>query len=131
MESSGDTTSRMLVVDDERDILFAMHDFFQRRGFGVSCATNPGDAAEELASEDFDVVVIDLRLSHAEQEGLEVVALARQRRPDCRIVVLTAYGTEETRAEASARGADLFIDKPVRLAELATAIAELLGAQRA
>jgi two-component system, response regulator, stage 0 sporulation protein F len=118
---------RILIVDDEETILFAMREYFATLGYGVDCARELEEAKVLLAQTSYAVVIVDLRLagSHG-TEGLQLVEDVRQRQPSSRVVLLTAYGSPEIEREARQRGADAFLHKRMSLPEVAQVVAELL-----
>jgi DNA-binding response OmpR family regulator len=120
---------RLLVVDDEEPIRFAMHDFFSAQGYEVDCAAEKEAALALLARRRYSLMLADLRLAGTTgRQGLELVALARGRRPELRIVVLTAHGSAEAEAEARRLGADAFLHKPMSLPDLRQVVVGLVGA---
>ncbi|HEX5759899.1 MAG TPA: response regulator [Thermoanaerobaculia bacterium] len=120
--------TRMLIVDDEEAILFAMRAYFTKRGYAVDCARQRGEAEALLAGAEYAVVIADLRLSGAHPaEGLEVLGLARRLWPRIRLVLLTAYGSNDLELEARRRGADAFLHKPKSLPEVEQLVAGLLA----
>ena len=62
--------------------------------------------------------------------GLEVIRFARRHNPDIGIVVLTAYGSQETESEARIQGADAFLQKPQRLSQVAQVVRGLIESPR-
>ena len=119
---------RMLVVDDERVIRFALQSYFGDREILVDCASEHDEALKLLASTEYDVVIADLRLTGTtSQEGLDVIRAARQRSANTRIILLTAYRTAAIDEKAHELGVDLLLQKPKRLAQLADAVFALLG----
>lgn len=129
MVSSGEKSSgRILVVDDEEPILFAMRDYFSSMGYEVACASEKEEAEAMLSTYPYDLMFADLRLSGLEgHQGLELVSFARANWPSLRIVVLTAYGSPEVEARARELGADSFLHKPQPLSSLAAIAADLMG----
>jgi CheY-like chemotaxis protein len=117
---------RLLLVDDEPDILFALADFFSGLGYEVDCAADRARAEALVSAGRHALMLVDLRLS-GQNQGLELIAFAHDRRPAIRIVVLTAYGSPEVEAAARGLGADAFLAKPLPLPELARVTAGLLG----
>lgn len=121
---------RMLVVDDEAVITFAMHRYFTQQGFDVHCAAECEEALALLDYNHYDIIVADLRLTGSNsEEGLEVIRQARERSSDVAIVLLTAYGTAGLDHKARQAGADLLLQKPKPLPELAQTVFALLGAR--
>lgn len=120
---------RILVIDDERTILFAIRSYFSRFGYEVDCARELEEAEALLAHRAYDIVIADLRLTGSSgREGLEVVRFLRERSPQSPIVLLTAYGSPEIELEAAELGANAFLQKPKPLAELADIVFSLVGA---
>jgi DNA-binding NtrC family response regulator len=111
---------RMLVVDDEPPIVFALSEYFAERGFVVDTARELGEARELVTRHCYAVVITDLRLSGTMgAEGFELIDLLRRREPRAGIVLLTGYGSPEIEREAHDRGVDVFLQKPIPLAAVA------------
>jgi len=121
---------RMLVVDDERVITFALRSYFEEHGFRVDTASEYEEALALLTYDDYDIVIADLRLTGTTgEEGLEVIRQARVRNSATRIILLTAYRTEGVDVKAYAAGVDVFLQKPKPLPELAQTVYALLEAR--
>lgn len=119
---------KILVVDDEQSILFAMRDYFSSYGYDVSCARDLAEAKSLLQSDYYSVVIADLRLSTiGETEGLELVSFARKESPDSSFIILTAYGVPEIEREARRLGVDAFLKKPTPLSQIAQIVFGLLA----
>jgi len=119
---------RLLVVDDETAIRFALCEYFTKQGWTVDSAAEKEEAEALLACTEYAVVIADLRLTGIYGvEGLDIVRSSRQLRPETRIVLLTGNGTPEIEAEARRRGADAFLQKPLPLSQLEAVIASLVG----
>ena len=122
--------TRMLIVDDEEPILFAMRAYFTKRGYAVDCAREREEAEALLAAGEYAVVIADLRLTGTHgAEGLEILGFVRRRWPRTRLVLLTAYGSSELELEARRRGADAFLHKPKSLPDVERLVAGLLAAE--
>ena len=118
---------RMLVVDDERVITFALRSYFEEHGFTVDAASECEEALALLTHKDYDIVIADLRLTGTTgEEGLDVIRLARERSSAMSIVLLTAYRTDGIDARAAAMGADVLLQKPKPLADLAQTVYALM-----
>ncbi len=119
---------RILVVDDEEPILFALREYFTALGYEVDAAREAGEAESCLASRQYDLVIADLRLCGSQgSQGLDVLTSARKRAPKIRTILLTAYGSPEVEREARHRGVDAFLHKPKPLPEVARIVVGLLG----
>lgn len=122
-------TRRLLIVDDEEAVRYALTQYFRTAGYLVDCASEPEEAQALVANIQYDAIVSDLRLSRAHgAEGLELVGYVRERCPWTRIVLLTGHGTPELEAEALRQGADRFLLKRQPLAVLAETVMSLTGA---
>jgi DNA-binding response OmpR family regulator len=126
--TQGRAKPRILVIDDEEPILFALAEYLGTFGFEVDGAREAEEAEALLAHVRYGAVISDLRLSGVHgTEGLEVVGFVRERCPWARILILTAYGSTEIEAEAYRLGADAFLRKPLPLADVAQAVFGMLG----
>lgn len=119
---------RILVVDDEEPILFAIRDYFEPLGWQVDCAQELEEAEALLSHIRYTLLIADLRLTGIHSnEGLELIRFVRERSPWTRVIVLTGYGSVEIEGEAVGRGVDAFLQKPQPLAALAEIAARLTG----
>jgi two-component system, response regulator, stage 0 sporulation protein F len=119
---------KILVVDDEESILFAMREYFMTHGYQVDCAREMQEAEALLATVRYSVVIADLRLSELPStEGIEIVRYVHERCPWTRTILLTAYGSPEIEREARRWGVDSFLHKPLPLPKVAQIVLELLG----
>jgi DNA-binding response OmpR family regulator len=118
---------RILVVDDESTIRFALREFLLANGYLVDCASEREEAEALIANVEYAAVIADLRLLGSDsREGLDVIAAARDRSRCTRIVLLSAYGSAALEAEAHGLGADLVLRKPRPLADIARCLGALL-----
>ena len=119
---------RVLVVDDERSVLDAIETYLTAHGFVVDTAAEREEGEALLTIRDYDVLIADLRLTGVHgREGLELVRVAREHCPEAKIIVMTAFGSPEIEQEMRRNGADVLVEKPVPLSELASTAYELLG----
>jgi ActR/RegA family two-component response regulator len=117
---------RLLLVDDEEPILYAMEQYFRAIGCEVDCARGTEEAEAFLEGSGYSGAIVDLRLTATqESEGLGVVSAVRRRNPLAKIVLLTAYGSPEVEREARRRGAHSLLHKPASLLDIANV---MLGA---
>ena len=118
---------RVLIVDDEQAINFALSEYFTLRGYHVDSAVTVAEAEALLCRGSYEVLITDLSLGgRGSTEGLELVALVRQRRPRTRTVILTAYGSAESEAAARQLGVDAFLEKPTPPGEIARVLDRLM-----
>lgn len=110
---------KLLIIDDEETIVFALKRYFQREGYEVDTARELEEAEALLTTTKYGVVIADLALGNGSgTEGLELVRFARRSNPAALIVMLTGGGSRELKAEAFRRGIDAFVDKPAELEQL-------------
>jgi DNA-binding NtrC family response regulator len=128
---------RLLVADDQPDILEAVRMLARANGFDVRTATSPAAVLALVESEDFDVCLIDLNYARdttSGKEGMDLVARLRDLDPTLPVVVMTAWGSIEGAIEAIRRGARDYLQKPwdnARLLATLRAQLELRSALRA
>jgi signal transduction histidine kinase/ActR/RegA family two-component response regulator len=120
----------VLVLDDEQAILRALRQGLERNGYRVTACERPDRALALLAdpAQHFDVLVTDLELPG--MRGLQVAQRARALAAELPIVLCSGYVRPEAAAMAGANGVGRVLVKPVALAELTTAIQELLPARK-
>jgi len=106
----------LLVVDDERSIREACREVAQSLGFTAYAADSAEHAYRLLDAQNFDAVLLDLRLPGA--GGLEAMRRIKERRPDAIIIVVTGYGTVQSAVQAMKNGAYDYVTKPFSLDEL-------------
>jgi DNA-binding NtrC family response regulator len=118
--------ARVLVVDDEPGMRRSLAIMLRRDGFEVTEAAAVADAVGRLKEEVYALVIADLRMDPL--NGLDLLALARRYCPQCPVIIVTAYGSAEARAEALHNGAVDFMEKPLQAGVLQARIHQLLGA---
>ena len=122
---------RILVVDDEPDILSILVYQLSREGFRVSTAVNGRSAIASAVEDPPDLVVLDLMLPVV--DGYEVLRVLRTdpRTESVPILLLTARREEEERVQGFEYGADDYVTKPFSARELALRVQALLRRSRA
>jgi CheY-like chemotaxis protein len=118
---------KVLIVDDDEQLVSAYQEYLGGLGYSVDVARELEEAQTLVAHFQYSVVITDLRLSRLSFGGLELVKSIRDASLPTRVVVLTAYGWPELKAEAANQGVDVFHRKPMRLSDLARTIAVLTG----
>ncbi len=102
--------SRILVVDDEKDICKALEFLLLGEGYEVKTALSGEAAMEVLKKEAFDIVLTDLKME--KMDGLGVLAETKKLSPDTAIILMTAYASVESAVTAMKMGATDYIVKP-------------------
>lgn len=117
--------SRILVVDDEAGMRKTLAIMLRREGYDVTETATVADAIGQLKGQAYDVVIADLMMQPL--DGLDLLSLAREYRPGCPVIIITAFGTPEARSEAARRGAVAFMEKPLVVSELQERVRVLVG----
>jgi len=121
---------RILVVDDEESILFAIERYFTRHDYQVDCARELEEAEALLTNRTYAVVIADLRLTGINGvEGLQLISYVRAICSETRVVLLTGFGSPEIEAEAYRRGVHAFLHKPIALRDLEETIETLFAVE--
>ncbi|HEX6587382.1 MAG TPA: sigma-54 dependent transcriptional regulator [Longimicrobiales bacterium] len=110
-----ETDPRILVADDQPDVLHALRLLLRAESFDVTTASSPRDVAAAVAEQEFDVLLIDLNYTRdttSGREGLDLLMRLQAVHPGLPVVVMTAYGTIDGAVEAMRRGARDFVVKP-------------------
>jgi signal transduction histidine kinase len=115
---------RILVADDELDIVLGLSDRLKWLGHDVTSACDGQDALNALESQPVDLVFLDLQMPR--MNGIEALRRIRQRWPDLPVIILTAYGTIPLAVEAMKDGAVDFIMKPFANTQLDSVVAKAL-----
>lgn len=113
---------RVLYVDDEPSLCRAFTRMFSHEdGFEVATSTSPAEAAGLIKRDPFDVVVSDLRMPG--MDGIELLAIAREHRPEARRLLVSGFADLDTALHAINRvGVDRLLTKPCDTIELKTAV---------
>ena len=118
MATETDFTSkpkRILVADDQPDVLHAISLLFKLEGFESRTAMHPAAVMEALKTGEFDLLITDLNYTldtTSGSEGLDLISSIRKINPNVPVLVITAWGTIELAVAALQRGASDFIQKP-------------------
>lgn len=119
---------RILIVDDEPLIRWSLSETLATAGFRTLEAGDGRMALRQMDGEegDVDLVLLDLKLPDV--DGLSLLKQIKQRRPQCPVVLMTAYGTPEILDEAVRCGAALVTQKPFNVDDMPSLVRKLLAA---
>jgi DNA-binding NtrC family response regulator len=112
---------RILIADDQADVLEALRLLLKGEGYGIETAASPAAIMAALEARDFDVVLMDLNYARdttSGQEGLDLLTRIQGLDHTLPVVVMTAWASIELAVEAMRRGARDFIQKPWENARL-------------
>ena len=119
---------RVLIVDDEERFRVTTAAILTRRGFEVAAVGSGIEAIEEIRKDDFDVVVLDVRLNG--ENGIEVMQKINGINASLPVLLLTGHTCEETSDAALAAGAFDYVCKPVDIEVLIEKMRESIEVYR-
>ncbi|MGH8495880.1 MAG: sigma-54-dependent transcriptional regulator [Gammaproteobacteria bacterium] len=111
----GSRLYRILIADDQRDVLEALRLLLKGEPFSVETASSPVTALARIGKAAFDALLIDLNYTRdttSGQEGLDLLRAVRQLEPELPVIVMTAWGSIDLAVAAMREGASDFIEKP-------------------
>jgi len=104
---------RLLVVEDDSSVRNTITTFLELEGYAVDAVSSTREALERLRNDAYPIVISDIYVD--ERTGLDVLETARQKNPNCAVILMTARGTMETVMKATQGGAFDYIAKPFEL----------------
>ncbi len=120
-------TKRILIVDDEPNIVISLEFLMKKEGFEVAIANDGEDALAKVASFNPDLMLLDVMMPR--KSGYEVCEALRSdpSRGGLLIVMLTAKGRDTEVAKGLALGADAYVTKPFSTKDLVAKVKEMLA----
>jgi len=115
--------TKLLVVDDERNIRFLYKEEFQDEGYEVTVAASAEEAMEKIRQIEPDIITLDIKM--AGMDGIEFMRKLKEEKSDIPVILCSAYGCykQDFRVWAS----DAYVVKSADLTELKTVIKQVLG----
>jgi len=107
---------RVLLVDDEEDIVEVIQDRLEAYGFTVTTAGTGLEALKKLSVEKFDGIFLDVKMP--EMDGIEALEEIRKTDKQIPVIIITASSTRDAAIEAIAKGANEYVLKPFAWEEL-------------
>ncbi len=117
---------RILVVDDEPMVTSSCQRILAAQGDEVETAESGREGLRQALSEQFDIVMADLRMP--DLDGMELVRTLRSKRPETTIIIITGYGSVASAVEAVKLGVLDYIEKPFTPAQIREAVARVPAA---
>ena len=114
--------SRVLLVDDERDLAQTLSERLQMRDMGSAVAYDGGSALQLVADDEPEVMIIDLKMPGI--DGLQVLREVKATRPEIEVIILTGKGTDADEAQCKKLGAFGYLQKPVDIEQLSRMLKE-------
>ncbi len=116
---------RILLVDDEPSILSVLSTVLKAEEYEVESASEGQQAIDKLMSEDYDLLISDIRMSPV--NGMDILKRVHEEKPSLSVIMLTAYGSVETAIEALKLGAFDYVTKPFKVDELLITVQRALA----
>jgi len=120
-------SKRILIVDDEKDILQSMKEILELEGYTVDTAETGGEAIEKSKNQFYNLALLDIRLP--DMEGTELLTKLHGTMPRMMKIMVTGYPSVQNAVESLNLGADAYIMKPVKPKELLKTVEEKLKEQ--
>ncbi|HYP02846.1 MAG TPA: sigma-54 dependent transcriptional regulator [Pyrinomonadaceae bacterium] len=134
MKTTEPTTPRVLVADDQPDVLEALRLLLKGEGYRIEAVSSPADVLAAIKVREFDLLLIDLNYTRdttSGQEGLDLLSRIQALDTGLPVVVMTAWGSVEVAVEAMRRGARDFIQKPWENARILSVVRTQIELSRA
>ncbi len=111
---------KILVVEDDHSMRFALSKVLEKEGYAVVGTISAEEALEKLRISSFTLAILDIRLPG--MSGLDAIPLMKELAAELEIIVITAYGTTDLAFEAIQKGAYDYFTKPFSLTEIQTVV---------
>ena len=121
-KSKKENVINILLVDDEKGYVNVLTNRLSKRSINATKAFSGTQAIQILRKNDFDVVVLDLKME--DMDGIEVLKIIKKMAPDLPVIFLTGHGSQEAASEGISFGAFDYLTKPCDLSELIEKIKE-------
>ncbi|MBI1810743.1 MAG: response regulator [Nitrospirae bacterium] len=115
---------KVLIVDDDVELRANLSEILKGAGYYIAEAPSGKEAIEEIASKDFDIVLLDLMMP--KMSGLDVLKEIKKIKPKIKVIMITAFATVENAVDAIKKGASDYISKPFRIDGLLTTIRRVI-----
>jgi two-component system response regulator PilR (NtrC family) len=117
--------ARILIVDDEDDVVFVIRRLLKENGYDICEAPNGWVALRLFQAQFFDLIITDLRMPML--DGISFLHEVKKLDPATPVIILTAFATPESAAAAVEGGASLYLAKPFKAKELLDVVKRMLG----
>ena len=118
----------LLLVDDEADFVRVLSKRLEKRGIHVTACLSGSDAVQEFLKKDFDVILLDLKMEF--MDGIEVLKVAKEMKPDIPVCMMTGHGSVEEAQTGIDCGAVECLPKPYELKDLLQKIHDAVSSRK-
>jgi DNA-binding NtrC family response regulator len=119
---------RILIVDDEEDLISTMAERLELRGFQVETATTGEDALRLVGDHVFSVIILDVKMPGI--GGLELMTRIKQERPKLPFILFTGHGSLADAQRGTEEGASAYLLKPIKIDEMISTIRNAIGGNK-
>jgi CheY-like chemotaxis protein len=118
---------RVLIVDDDEDLTWGIAKNLAKENnkFEVQCVNSGDQALNLMKKKSFDLIVSDIRMPG--RDGLQLILDVKKKYPATKVIIMTAYGSQEVQEEADKCGSFFYIEKPFEIGYLKQLISQALN----
>lgn len=118
---------KIAIVDDEKDILEILQQFLSRSDkFEISIFDNPKNAIDRVKRGEFDLVLLDIMMPQL--DGIDFLKETKSASPATKVIMMTAYSTQDRMVECKKIGAEDYVTKPfISLRDIENKVLDNLG----
>jgi CheY-like chemotaxis protein len=120
--------AKLLIVDDNEGVRHLVARWLERAGFSVREAEDGAEAVEIIRRETPDIILSDIRMPKI--DGIELARIVKAENPRVKIILMTAYSSPQTIAQARREGVDDYLEKPFTKDQVERMAREVLAAER-
>ena len=120
---------KILIIDDNQEIIDILYNFFSRKNYTVSTATNGLDGLKLIEADNisFDIIITDLVMPNI--SGAGIISIVKKKYPEMPIIAITGWGEHPESLAEEAR-ADVILEKPFDLKKLEKVLLRLTGIKK-
>ncbi len=117
--------TKLLIVDDNEGVRHLVSRWLERAGFAVREAKDGAEAIEKVKEDQPAIILADIRMPKI--DGIELARIIKSDYPDIKIILMTAYSSPQTIAQARREGVDDYLEKPFTKDQVERITLEALG----
>ncbi|MHC4128880.1 MAG: response regulator [Planctomycetota bacterium] len=119
---------RILIVDDEEDLISTMAERLELRGFQVDTATTGAGALELVAESAYSVLILDVKMPGI--SGLDLMTRIKEQQPNLPVILFTGHSSLADAQKGTQQGAFAYLLKPIKIDEMMNTIKNAIGGDK-